>query len=405
MKDNNHSTLIELIDDIIHTEYEISSCINSCKLTQGRALNLIDTIKCHPDSKTVNVKASIFQRLKDSIASSSIHNTNEKDINIILPLINNTLHSIRVRLERGLTEQEMLNTFHSSPKKRKHSLAMKHAIRTRAFIEKLQYLKAKLNDQRAERAKIDLMVTKYQQSDNDENCIEFLIEERMKIEIEIDLLKTYISKVKKQLARQYGSGYSKNEYQSLSEDVSSSEKDIKNDDRIKRSIGVQTCSAESGFKNDHTTQTVDSAFKTITLSTQTRSILRTDSDKENKKTVDYKNWFRQDLELPSSIDMKNKYLTRWYFNIDNRYHQIEIKFTDDIRDAPQVYLDKTYIDFAQAFKTFRRIFDKKNWRILIKLYPTTNITIKSVNGGYYKLMIDGMSFDKLKQNIVEKQWE
>ena len=467
MKDN-HSTLIGLIDHIIHTEYEISSCINSCNLAQKRALNLIDTIKSFIDSKTVDLKPSVFKRLEESIAPLT-HHTNDKNMNLILPSINDTLHSVRIRLERGLNEQEMLNTFHSSPKQRKHSLAIKHAIQTRALIEKLQHLKGKLKDHQAEKAKIELMIRKFENTDDhlvadhklddtEQDCMEFLIQERMKIETEIYLLITHISKVKKQLATKYGSAYSKTEYQFLSEDASSTDKDSDNDQNIpsKRSIGIQTCSAQTGFKNDHTTQTVDSAFKTITLSTQTRSILRTDIDdsdgvkrkfKQKNQIFDGKNWFRQDLELPISItkydnkpvykenitrqskeikqlhlaeNMSNnryskskelgiknnikKYLTRWYFNIDNVAHCIEIRFTNNIKEPPQVYLDNRYIDFDHTFQTFRRLFDRKNWRIIIRLY-TTNITIKSVNGGYYKLMIDGVSFDKLKQNIVRKQWE
>lgn len=420
MNKDKHDLQIDLIDSIIHTEYEISSCINACNATQRRALNLINEIRSFSDSKSINLKSSLFNQLEQSI-SPLMHNTNDNNLNIVLPLIKSTLHSIRIRLEKGLNRKKMLNSFIKSSSSRRNSQVIKHAIQIRALIEQLNYLKTKLKNNQAERAKCDLLIEKYNKNQCDNthkydniDDIDFLLEERMKMEMEIELLTPYIAKIKKQLATQYGSIDSKNQYESLSEEFTSL------DDTVckisKNSIGIQTCCAQTGFKSDTTTQTIKTTFKPVTLSTQTRSALSTSilSTSLIKKKYNNKNWFRQDLQLPFTKNGKKskhkeskgkvqRFMTRWYFNIDNKEYCVEIRYTNNIKHAPQVILNGIHINFEKSLKTFRRIFDQKNWRILIKLY-NSNITIKSANSGKYDLMIDGVSFERLKQNIVNKQW-
>ena len=83
----------------------------------------------------------------------------------------------------------MRSTLRSSPHQRRHSQAVKHAIQTRALIEKLQHLKRELSSSKGEIAKCDTLIrsavqrTDLQSEESDENekdSIDLLLEEGLK---------------------------------------------------------------------------------------------------------------------------------------------------------------------------------------------------------------------------------
>lgn len=396
--EKSHTVSVDFINDILETEYEILSCINACNMAQKRAIKLMDELRL---SHIVQFDQSLTKKTRG---------TNS------LSLIQDTLQALRCKLEQRLTSQDYTNPFRFIPN------AIKHSIKSRAFIEKLNHFKSILKSKQADKEKYDELILQ----NHDDECVDLLLEERMKTEMEIECLMHKMKKIKKELAEQYGSVYGKEQHQSSSEEI-----EVGGDDK-KISIAVQTSSALCGFKNDCSAQTLQRSFKSVTLCTQTRiqSLIYTRNN-ENTQTSnddikrqvenwwecvdiepkqDDKSWYRQDLELPMYCNGGSKkkkmprFMTKWYFSINDDKHCVEIRYTKMIGEEPEVILNGIRIDFEKSYKIFRRIYDGKNWRILMKIF-TNDVCVKSVDGFRYKLIIGGIPFEKIKKLVTAKEWK
>ena len=96
-------------------------------------------------------------------------------------------------------------------------------------------------------------------------------------------------------------------------------------------------------------------------------------------------------------------MTRWKLNINNEAHTVEIRYTNNVEHEPEVIVNGRNIDFKKCLRVFRRIYDGKNWRILLQICHA-DILIRSVKGKGFKMMVSGVPFEHLKKNVVSSAW-
>ena len=467
---DSQSDQLNLISSLIHSEYEISSCLHACRLAQKRALNLINDIKSKEDlSNNANLRHYVQMVLNKLTLESS--SDGKENIVEPLPIIRSTIRSVRARLERRMSRVETSDLREISnfpPRKGRQSQAVKHAVKTRALLEKLNYFRDKMELHRDAVTKFDLMLNCCDE-DSQIKDVDLLLEERLKSEMDIQILSEKMGEIKKSLTKQYQHEYGQAQHRTTSEEVSISDAEHHDSDqdqmiksrefnanhtshpnmrrkRKQSSIAVQTCSAMTGFRSDAQSQTMKSAFKMVTLCTQTQRMLHVNpprssaagnsSRKASVTAPKEELWSRRDLELPiptspyqkakkngknRNVRVKGKYamesrgqnnkplkglrrfMTRWNLNMDNQPHIVVIQYTSVPSQPPTVNIDGRNVDFENARKVFRRIFDGKNWRIFLQIC-NAGICIRSTNGLTYKMTVRGVPFEQLKKTVVKKQW-
>ena len=116
-----------------------------------------------------------------------------------LPLIKRTIRSVRARLEHRMTAigaPDMREISNFPLRQRRQSQAVKHAIKTRELLEKLNYFRDKMHLHRDAVTKFDLMLSRSNDASQIKD-VDLLLEERLKSEMDIQILSEKMVEIKR----------------------------------------------------------------------------------------------------------------------------------------------------------------------------------------------------------------
>lgn len=295
------------IENLIQTELEIRYCIEYCNRVQKTSSELIQKLlKNDPQTMLTSISTAVPTVVPLPYTSK----TNE-NFNVILPFINDVLHSMRIRMERNLKnritsknkQNSMLKT--SVPCYQKLSKSIKQSIKIQQLCEKAKILQSKLHENMKCKEKTDTMIHSISNSflkENDSDdisqskselklnenaiaknieCMQLLEEERVQQRLEIAFIEKSICKIHQKIAKEYGLKESIKQHRKISAPMKKSMKIVlKKKQPSLINIACQTSSALTAWTNDIFCQTKTSSAQKITLSTDTNSLWNVRTNKK-----------------------------------------------------------------------------------------------------------------------------